>query len=48
MDSRCLNNAADLVSKMVDYEDYTVQKWFFELAIQISGFVPNFDRFAYN
>jgi hypothetical protein len=45
---RCLNNAADLLSKMVDYEDYTVQKWFFELATQISGFVPNFDRFANN
>jgi hypothetical protein len=45
---RCLNNAADFLSKMVDYEDYTVQHWFYQLAIQLSGFVPNFDRFANN
>jgi len=43
-----LNNAADFLSKMVDYEDYSVQNWFYRLAIQLSGFTPNFDRFANN
>jgi hypothetical protein len=45
---RCLNNVADILSKMIDYDDYTVQNDFYQLAIQISGFTPNFDRFANN
>jgi hypothetical protein len=45
---RCLNNVADLISKMIDYEDYSVQHWFFQLAMEVSGLVPNFDRFANN
>jgi hypothetical protein len=36
---RCLNNVADIVSKMIDYDDYTVQNDFYQLAIQISGFL---------
>jgi hypothetical protein len=45
---RCLNNVADIISKMVDYDDYTVEEEFFKFAIQITGYVPNFDRFANN
>jgi len=45
---RCLNNVADFISKMVDYEDYSVSHDFFHLAQQITGFVPDFDRFANN
>jgi hypothetical protein len=33
---------------MIDYEDYSVQHWFFQLAMEVSGLVPNFDRFANN
>ena len=39
---------ADIISKVVDYEDYSVSDSFFHLAQQISGYVPNFDRFANN
>ena len=37
---RCLNNVADLISKMIDYEDYSVSDDFFRLAQQITGFAP--------
>jgi hypothetical protein len=45
---RSLNYAADFLSKMVDYDDFSVEDDFFQLVIQISGYVPNFDRFANN
>jgi hypothetical protein len=45
---RCLNNVADMLSKMLDYDDYSVEEEFFQYVIQISGYVPNFDRFANN
>jgi hypothetical protein len=45
---RCLNNVADIISKMIDYDDYAVQDSFYQYVQQISGFVPNFDRFANN
>jgi hypothetical protein len=32
---RCLNNVADILSKIIDYDDYTVQNEFYQLAIQI-------------
>ena len=40
MDTPCLNNVADLISKMIDYEDYSVSDDFFRLAQQITGFAP--------
>ena len=45
---RCLNNAADIISKMIDYDDFTVEDHFFQLVVQLTGYVPNFDRFANN
>jgi len=33
---------------MLDSDDYSVQESFFQLAVQISGYTPNFDRFANN
>ncbi len=45
---RSLNNVADIVSKMFDYDDYSVQEHFYQYLQQITGFVPNFDRFANN
>jgi hypothetical protein len=45
---RSLNNVADMLSKMFDYEDYSVQDYFYQYVLQITGFVPNFDRFANN
>jgi len=45
---RCLNNAADKISKMLDYEDYQITDVFYQYCLQISGFIPNFDRFANN
>jgi len=43
---RCLNNVADILSKMIDYDDFSVEDEFFQYVVQISGYVPNFDRFA--
>ena len=45
---RSLNYAADILSKMIDYDDYSVEENFFQFAVQITGFSPNFDRFANN
>jgi hypothetical protein len=45
---RCLNNVADILSKMIDYDACTAQNDFYQLAVQISGFILNFDRFANN
>jgi len=45
---RCLNNVADKLSKMLDYDDYSVEESFYNLATQISKYTPNFDRFANN
>jgi hypothetical protein len=45
---RSLNNIADMLSKMFDYEDYSVQDYFYQYVLPITGFVPNFDRFANN
>jgi len=45
---RCLNNVADIVSKMIDYEDYSVIDYFYQYVQELTGFVPNFDRFANN
>jgi hypothetical protein len=45
---RCLNNVADILSKMVDYDDYSVEEEFFQYILQITGYIPNFDRFANN
>jgi len=45
---RCLNHAADQISKMLDYEDYTVTDTIFQYIQQLTGFIPNFDRFANN
>jgi len=44
---RCLNNVAHKLSKMLDY-DYSVKETFYKLAVKISGYTPNFDRFANN
>jgi hypothetical protein len=43
-----LNNVADKLSKMLDYDDYSVEEMFYKLAVQISGCTPNFDRSANN
>jgi len=37
-----------MLSKMLDYDDYSVEEEFFQFVIQISGYIPNFDRFANN
>jgi hypothetical protein len=39
----CLNNVADIIFKMIDYDDCSVQDTFYQYMQQISGFVPNFD-----
>jgi len=45
---RAINFVADIISKIVDYEDYSVTDEFFHLAQQLSGYIPNMDRFANN
>lgn len=45
---RDLNKFADSLSKMVDFEDYTVNQIFFDLVCKESGFNCNIDRFADN
>jgi hypothetical protein len=37
-----------MLSKMLDYDDYSVEDEFYQYVIQITGYVPNFDRFANN
>jgi hypothetical protein len=45
---KCLNNVADILSKMLGYQDYSVQDHFYQYVQEISGFDPNFDRLANN
>ncbi len=39
-----VNNVADIISKMIDYDDYSVQDTFYQYMQQISGFIPKFDH----
>jgi hypothetical protein len=45
---RVLNQVADFISKTVDYDDFSVTEQFYQLVLQMSGYVPNVDRFANN
>jgi len=43
---RDLNKVADFLSKVLDYEDYSVERWFFNKVVADSGYKPTVDCFA--